>query len=158
MITVIKLSPQGEEKIRYPAEVAIRLENGVILDAYWNHARKDLGYTIFEPGDHFVEYFYSDRWFNIFAISSAQQQRKGWYCNVAAPALIEADRIEQVDLLLDVWVAPNGQTLVLDEDEFAADLSISPEQRSGALQGLQDLLALIAARHEPFAELHQEHP
>jgi protein associated with RNAse G/E len=153
MVTVVKLSPRGAEKIRYPAQVSARLENGVILDAYWNHARKDLGYTIFEPGDHFIEYFYSDRWFNIFAIATADGQRKGWYCNVAAPALIDTERVEQVDLLLDVWVAPDGQLLILDEDEFAADLTLTAEQRRNARQGLRDLLALIAARHEPFTEL-----
>lgn len=150
MITVVKLNPQGEEKIRYPAEVAAYLENGVILDAYWNHTSRDLGYTVFEPGDHFVEYFYSDRWFNIFAISSAQGQHKGWYCNVAAPAQISEERIEQIDLLLDVWVNPDGQALILDEDEFAADTTLSELQRCGARQGLQALLALIEARHEPF--------
>jgi len=153
MVTVVKLSPQGAEKIRYPAELAARLEHGVVLDAYWNHARKDLGYTIFEPGDHFIEYFYSDRWFNIFAISTANGQRKGWYCNVAAPAHIEAELVEQVDLLLDLWVAPDGQPLILDEDEFAADQTLTVEQRHGARQGLRDLLALLAARLEPFTEL-----
>jgi len=153
MITVVKLSPQGTEKIRYPAELVTRLEHGVVLDAYWNHARRDLGYTIFEPGDHFIEYFYSDRWFNIFAISTAAGQRKGWYCNVAAPARIDAGLVEQVDLLLDVWVTPDGQTLILDEDEFAADQTLTTEQRLGARQGLHALLALLAARLEPFTEL-----
>jgi uncharacterized protein len=153
MVTVVKLNPQGEEKIRYPAQVSARLENGVMLDAYWNHARKDLGYTIFEPGDHFIEYFYSDRWFNIFAIATADGQRKGWYCNIAAPALIATEQVEQIDLLLDVWVTPDGQLLILDEDEFTADLTITTEQRRNARQGLRDLLALIAARHEPFTEL-----
>lgn len=152
MITVIKLNPLGEEKIRYPAEVFARLENGVILDAYWSHARKELGYTTFEPGDHFVEYYYNDRWFNIFAISTADGQRKGWYCNVAAPAQIDKEIVEQIDLLLDVWVAPDGQPLILDEDEFASDATITAEQRRGALEGLRDLLALIAAHDVPFNE------
>jgi protein associated with RNAse G/E len=153
MVTVIKLSPQGEEKIRYPAELSAHLENGVILIAHWDHASRDLGYTTFEPGDHFTEYFYNDWWFNIFAISTAHGQRKGWYCNVAAPAHIETDVVEQVDLLLDVWVDPAGQPLILDEDEFAADVTMTSEQRQAALQGLHDLLALIAARRGPFTEL-----
>jgi uncharacterized protein len=152
-LIVIKLSPQGEEKIRYPAEISARLENGVMLEAYWDHARRDLGYTVFEPGDHFIEYFYSDRWFNIFAIATTTGQRKGWYCNVAAPAQIDVEQVAQVDLLLDVWVASDGRTLILDEDEFAADVTLTAEQRHGAQQGLQDLLALIATRHEPFTEL-----
>ena len=153
MITVVKLSPLGEEKIQYPAKLSARLENGVVLDARWNYARKDLGYTIFEPGDHFTEYFYTDRWFNIFAISDTQGRRKGWYCNVAEPANIAEQQVRQVDLFLDVWVAPTGQALVLDEDEFAADLTMSGMQRQGAQQGLHALLVLIAARQEPFAEL-----
>ena len=150
MITVVKLNPLGEEKIRYPAEVFARLENGIVLDAYWNNPSRDLGYTVFETGDHFIEYFYTNRWFNIFAISGANGRRKGWYCNVAAPALIGEEQIEQIDLLLDVWVGPDGQTLILDEEEFAVDSTLTEAQRHGARQGLQDLLALIKARREPF--------
>ncbi len=153
MFTVIKLSPAGEEKTRYPAEMLTRLENGVVLDAFWERSRLDLGYTVFEPGDHFVEYYYTDRWFNVFAISTATGQRKGWYCNVAAPALIGEDSIEQVDLFLDVWVKPGGETLTLDEDEFAANTTLTPFQRRNARQGLQELLALIKARGGPFIDV-----
>src|SRR5215472_9568684 len=102
MVTVIKLNPLGEEKTRYSAKILTRLDNVLILDAYWENPRRDLGYTIFEPGDHFVEYYYTNRWFNIFAISAADGTRKGWYCNIAAPVQISEERIEQVDLLLDV--------------------------------------------------------
>jgi uncharacterized protein len=153
MITVVKLDPLGEEKVRYPAEVLARLENGVILDAYWERPRKDLGYTVFEPGDHFIEYFYTDRWFNIFAISTADGLRKGWYCNIAAPALISEERVEQIDLLLDIWVEPDWQLLILDEDEFVADTTLTESQRHSACQGLQDLLALIEARGAPFLDV-----
>ena len=150
MITVVKLNPTGEPKIQYAAEVVRRLANGVVVSAFWRHAPRDLGYTRFEPGDHFTEYYYNDRWFNIFDIVSAGGQRKGWYCNVAQPAAIFADRIEQVDLLLDVWVDRQGVPLVLDEDEFSADTTMSDEQRKGAQRGLQDLLQVIAAQAEPF--------
>lgn len=153
MITVVKLNPLGEEKIRYPAEVLARLENGIVLDAYWNNPKRDLGYTVFETGDHFIEYFYTNRWFNIFAISNAHGRRKGWYCNVAVPALISEERVEQIDLLLDVWIDPDGQTLILDEDEFAADTTLTEAQRRGAREGLRDLLALVEARREPFLEI-----
>jgi uncharacterized protein len=150
MITVVKLNPQGIEKLQYSAEIAAHLEGGVMLNAYWTGPTRDLGYTTFEPGDHFVEYFYTDRWFNIFAISTAQGQLKGWYCNVAAPALISKERIEQIDLYLDVWVSPDGQTLLLDEDEFASDETLTETQRNGARQGLDQLFLLIEARQIPF--------
>lgn len=150
MITVSKLNSLGETKIQYQGEIVERLSNGVVIQAYWKHPTKDLGYTRFEPGDRFIEYYYTNRWFNIFDISATDGKRKGWYCNVAEPAFIHDDHIEQVDLLLDVWVDPVGRHLLLDEDEFEADTTLNQNQRRGARQGLRDLLQMIAAQAEPF--------
>ena len=150
MVTVVKLNTAGEARIQYEGEVVRRLEHGVVIQAYWKRATTDLGYVRFEPGDCFTEYYYSDRWYNIFDIAGAAGQRKGWYCNIAQPASIFDERIEQVDLLLDVWVDPRGAPLVLDEDEFEADHLMSAEVRQGALKGLHELLEMIAAQREPF--------
>ena len=150
MMTVSKLNSLGEIKIQYQGEIVERLSNGIVIQAYWKHPTKDLGYTRFEPGDRFVEYYYSNKWFNIFAITTSGGERKGWYCNVAEPALIDDDDIQQVDLLLDVWVDTRGKPLILDEDEFEADTTLTDDQRRGARQGLHDLLQMIAAQTEPF--------
>jgi len=151
MITVVKQNALGEPKIQYQGELIQRSTDGVVIEAYWKHAPKDLGYTIFEPGDRFIEYYYTNRWYNIFDISGTDGQRKGWYCNVAEPAHIFEDHIEQVDLLLDVWVDPQGVPLILDEDEFAFDTTLNKEQRVGARKGLEDLLQVIAARQAQFS-------
>lgn len=153
MITVIKRNPVGEEQIRYTGEVVERRGNGVVIEAYWTREAKDLGYTRFEPGDRFIEYYYADRWYNIFAISGKDGNKKGWYCNVAAPAVISADSIEQNDLLLDVWVDTAGKPLVLDEDEFEANTTLTDEQREGARQGLRDLLGMIAQHKDMFSKV-----
>ena len=150
MITVAKLNPQRETKIQYQGEVVEHLSNGVIIRAYWSQPTKKLGYVSFEPGDRFIEYYYTDRWYNIFDIANAQGVRKGWYCNIAEPAYIHNDQIKQIDLLLDVWVDPWGTPLLLDEDEFEADTTLNDRQRQGARQGLHDLLQMIAAQTEPF--------
>lgn len=153
MITVTKKDAQGKPKIQYKGKVVERLPHRVVIQASWTLPPKELGYTTFEPGDQFIEYYYTDHWFNIFDISSADGVHKGWYCNVTEPAVISDDHIEQVDLLLDVWVSPQGETLILDEDEFAADTTLSDEQRRRARQGLQTLLQQIAARQEMFSRL-----
>src|SRR5690349_24409609 len=118
MITVNKLNPLGEKTIQYQGEVLDRLTDEIIIQAYWNHSPKDLGYVCFEPGDRFIEHYYVNHWFTIFEISDSSNERKGWYCNIAEPADIREDQILQKDLLLDVWVDPSGKPLVLDEDEF----------------------------------------
>ncbi|HEU5348976.1 MAG TPA: DUF402 domain-containing protein, partial [Ktedonobacterales bacterium] len=78
---------------------------------------------------------------------------KGWYCNVAAPATIEDDDLFCRDLLLDLWVTPDGATTVLDEDDFAAEPSLDAATRDQALAGLADLQRLVAERQGPFAHL-----
>ncbi|WP_165423311.1 DUF402 domain-containing protein [Ktedonosporobacter rubrisoli] len=153
MITVVKQDPQGNTMLRYQGEVIKRLPREIIIRAGWTLPAKDLGYARFEPGDTFTEYYYADRWFNIFDITSADNTRKGWYCNVGEPAVISQDRIAQIDLFLDVWVAPQGNSLILDEDEFATATTLSEAQRQGAREGLQALLQMIEARQEIFAEI-----
>ena len=154
MITVVKQNPLGEAKIRYSGEITEHLVNGgVVIQARWTLPARDLGYTVFEPGDQFTEYYYADRWYNIFDIAHSDGTRKGWYCNVAEPAHIYDDVIEQIDLLLDVWVNPQGEALILDEDEFTADTTLTQAQRIGAQHGLQALLQLLATRQEMFSSL-----
>lgn len=155
MITVIKLDPAGQEKIRYQGKLSEQADHLTIIEADWTLPARDLGYTRFEPGDRFVEYYYTDRWFNIFAIASREGTRKGWYCNITEPALVSSDVIRQVDLYLDVWVNPEGQPLILDEDEFVAATMLSDEQREGAQRGLQSLLWMLESRQGAFADLEK---
>ena len=93
--------------------------------------------------DRFVEYYYTDRWYNIFVIYDRDDGAlKGWYCNIGKPAVIGDGVVSYVDLALDLWVSANGKQAVLDEDEFEA-LALDDESRRGALQGLNDLKSVF---------------
>ena len=150
-ITVNKLDTLGKIKIQYQGEIIERQPDRIVIQAYWEHPLKDLGYVCFEPGDSFIEYYYTHRWFNIFDISNAVGERKGWYCNIAEPADINDNQIKQKDLLLDVWVNLWGTPLLVDEDEFEVDTTLNDGQRQGARLGLQDLLQMIATQSAPFS-------
>jgi uncharacterized protein len=150
-ITVHKLNWRGEPVLQYQADVAERLAGGIRLEAQWTRPELDLGYTSFETGDHFIEWFFADRWYNIFEVRAAGSERlKGWYCNVAAPAAIDRETVACRDLLLDVWVAADGTSQVLDTDEFAAEAAMEATIRANAEAGLADLLAEVHARRPPF--------
>jgi uncharacterized protein len=152
-MTIMKLDPTGTEKIRYNGKILERLHSEVIIEATWTLPDRDLGYTRFETGDQFVEYYYTDRWFNIFAIANREGIHKGWYCNITEPAHISIDTITQIDLYLDVWINPEGETLLLDEDEFETATILSEQQRIGARQGLQELLQMLEARQGVFSNI-----
>jgi hypothetical protein len=149
-ILVHKLNLSGEVAVTYEAMVAERLPNGVRLEATWTRPPLALGYVTFETGDRFVEWYYADRWYNIFEIRAPDGSLKGWYCNIAAPAEIATDAIRYRDLLLDLWIRPDGATLLLDEDEFAAEPALTAEQRRQALAALAELLRLVHQRLPPF--------
>ncbi|HSH05191.1 MAG TPA: DUF402 domain-containing protein, partial [Anaerolineae bacterium] len=102
----------------------------------------DLGYTVFERGDRFVEYYYEGRWYNIFAVYRGKVGAlKGWYCNISQPARFEGGEIFYVDMALDVWVGAEGEILVLDEDEFEA-LGVEGEVAEACWEAVAELKRL----------------
>jgi hypothetical protein len=150
--TIRKLDALGRQVLQYPGRVLARSATTVTLEAVFGRPeRVDLGYTVFEPGDRFVEHFYADRWYNVFAVYAARDGRfRGWYCNITRPAVIEADGLSAMDLALDLWVTPDYSLLVLDEDEFAA-LELSDGDRAAARAALAELQTLARRGDGPFA-------
>jgi hypothetical protein len=148
-IIVDKLNPRCELVWRYAGEVIDRGEGWLILDAFFDRDDTRVAGITLQRGDHFVESYYSDRWYNIFEIHSRDGDvLKGWYCNITKPAVILADRIEYVDLYLDLWVSPDGRQSVLDEDEFqAADLDEAT--RLAALGALEELRESFKTKQPP---------
>ena len=152
-ITIRKLNARGEPVFTYAGVIAAALAAGVRINAEWTRARMELGYTTFEPGDRFIEWFYTDRWYNIMEVRERGGGLKGWYCNVTWPAEITDGMVSYRDLTLDLWVAPDGSALTLDVDEFEADLSLSAEERAQALAALDALHAHLQRGEEPFDTL-----
>jgi len=142
-IKVQKKNPAGAVMYEYEAELLSRAETTVKLEALFDRADMPLLDVVFKMGDRFVEYYYTDRWYNIFVIHDRADGRiKGWYCNVGKPVVIEDGIVSYVDLALDLWVSANGKQTVLDEDEFEA-LELNEELRTGALRGLAELKQLF---------------
>ena len=149
-LTIRKLNLDHELLWSYTGQLINRSANFIKLEAHFNRETYDAGYVVFEKYDRFVEYFFTDRWYNIFEIHSVQDDRlKGWYCNIAKPAEFSTNTIEQIDLALDAWIKPDGTTLILDEDEFAA-LKLDEATRQSARQAVQELIGLVGRRVAPF--------
>ncbi len=149
-MTIRKLDHAGNQVLAYPGQVLRRDARAIVLRTGWDRALLDLGFVVLEPGDRWTEYFYADRWYNIFEIHASDGRLKGWYCNVTRPAHIGKDEVSAEDLALDLWVAPDGGMRVLDEDEFA-DLPLGAAERAASRQALAELQTMVAQRVAPFA-------
>jgi hypothetical protein len=139
MVTVYKLDEAGNEVWRYPAEVVQWNGRYIQLEAFFNRDDMNLGYVTFHRGDRFVEYFYTDRYYNIFAIYQQNSQTlKGWYCNICRPSVVTETAVRCEDLALDLWVSPTGHITLLDEPEFTT-LPLSPDERRQCWQAVTEL-------------------
>jgi hypothetical protein len=148
-IKVQKKNPAGEVTYEYKGVLLRRDGNSITLEALFN--REDMPFmdVVLRKGDRFVEHYYTDRWYNIFAVYDRDDgEIKGWYCNIGKPAVIEDGVVSYVDLALDLWISVNGKQTVLDQDEFEK-LDLNEELSAGALNGLNELRLLFKNNKPP---------
>lgn len=146
---VQKKNLAGEVTYQYEGVLLKCDENSVTLEAFFEGDDRPYMDTTLKRGDRFVEHYYSDRWYNIFAIYDRDDGHiKGWYCNVGKPAIIEDGVVSYVDLALDLWVSADGKQTVLDEDEFEA-LGLPAELKDNAFAGLADLKQIFLNNKPP---------
>ncbi|MBZ0308550.1 MAG: DUF402 domain-containing protein [Anaerolineae bacterium] len=152
---VYKFNEQGKHIWHYTGRVLFRDVLTIQLEAFFNRKDYTTPYHTFREGDRMVEWFYSQRWYNIFQMHDVDDDHlKGWYCNITRPARFEDYQIYTEDLALDVFIYPDGHSMVLDEEEFAS-LEIDNETRHSALQGLQELITLVEGRLDMFSAIQR---
>lgn len=149
-VLVHKLDHEGREVLTYPARLLARGPAFVTVEATFRVPEVQVEAMTMRQGDRFVETFYSDRWYNVFAVYDGRTGGfKGWYCNIARPARIEGQDIYQEDLALDLLVYPEGDAVVLDEAEFER-LPLADSERKQARAALADLLERARHQRPPF--------
>jgi predicted RNA-binding protein associated with RNAse of E/G family len=133
----------GRETFAYDAVVVHHEDATLCVRAAFQLDRHVIDGVEIVRGDVFTEWYFRDRAFNVFHIAGADGRVKGWYCNVARPAEFDDEGVRFLDLLLDLFVHPDGRATILDEDEFAAARGrMSAEDVELALSGLEALLEL----------------
>lgn len=149
-ITVYKCDERGQVKLSYAGDVLERGKNWICIRAIFQHDDVDIGVVTFNRGDRMLEWFYADRYYNIFQLENGSSgQIKGWYCNITRPARITEVAIMADDLALDIFVAVDGTITVLDEDEFAT-LDLTKADREQALHAVTTLKQRVINRKPPF--------
>ena len=143
-VVIIKRDIRNNETWRYPGRVLSFNKNNITIEAFFNRPDMQFHGILLAEGDRFVETFFTDRWFNVFAIYDCQDDRfKGLYCNISFPAQIKDGEVSYMDLALDLLVYPDGRQIILDQDEFD-ELPITPKIKARAEFALQELIIFSA--------------
>ncbi len=110
---------------------------------------------IIRRGTISYEFYWLDRWYNVFRFHEPGGELRNFYCNVNMPPTFEDGVIDYVDLDIDVLVWPNFEYTVLDRDDFesnAVTYSYSSELITNAEASLEQLLSLVERREFPFSD------
>lgn len=155
-ITVRACKYDGTEHRRWRARVTGRSDSLLILDAIFeDEIRHPLLGTILR-GTRSLEYYWLDRWYNVFRFHEPAGALRNFYCNVNVPPTFDGRVLSYVDLDIDILVAPDLSYTILDEDEFEASrkhFNYPAAVIEGARAALDDLLAMISSRQFPFDRL-----
>jgi uncharacterized protein len=153
--TIRKQNHLGKEVLVYEGEVIERGEGFVCIRATFAMETRDLGYIVMKTGDIFTEWFYSNRWYNIFRVQDVDSgELKGYYCNLTRPAQISETEVKADDLELDIFVKPDGQLLVLDLDEYKM-LDLSEAESAAVQAAMEEIAQRVAKRDKPFDEIRE---
>ena len=96
------------------SENASRIDLVGVFESTIEH--RDLGRI--DAGTVSYEFYWPDRWYNIFRFEYPAGHLRNYYCNVAMPPVISETALEYIDLDIDVLVWPDRKPIVLDRDEF----------------------------------------
>ena len=128
----------------------------IVLDAkFSDEIIHDLLGTI-AVGTHSLEYYWLNRWYNIFRFAQPEGKLRNYYCNVNKPPEFDGARLSYVDLDLDILVEPDFSYRILDAEDFevnATSYGYSQEEQANARHAIDELVAMIETRAFPFADV-----
>ena len=140
----------------WAAELIRQQDSLVVLDAKFpDEIVHELLGTI-ASGTHSLEYYWLDRWYNIFRFSQPDGTLRNYYCNVNVPAKFDGETLSYVDLDLDILVDPDFSYRLLDVEDFERNARLfgyTEEIQANARQALTELIGLIETRAFPFSDL-----
>jgi len=154
-LVVSVLKYDGSEHRRWPARIA-RIDGPLlVLDAVFeDEIEHDLLGTI-SSGTISTEYYWLDRWYNVFRFSDPAGKLKNYYCNVNQPPSFDGRVLSYIDLDIDVLVAPDLTYKILDVEDFeenARRYAYPEEVQANAHRALAELTGLIESKAFPFTE------
>ena len=153
MITVRAHKYDGSEHRRWNAKVIRQEGSLLVLDATFDQEIKhDLLGTI-ASGTTSIEYYWLDRWYNIFRFAEPSGELRGYYCNVNVPPAFDGQILSYVDLDIDILVEPDLSYRIVDVEDFeqnAERFGYSAAVQKEARQALESLAKLIEERSFPF--------
>ena len=155
-LVVRVLKHDGSEHRRWRGRIAKQDGRLIILEAEFD---VDVSHHLLgeiKRGTRLIEYYWLDRWYNVFRFLHDDGSTRLFYCNLNKPPAVDGQYLTYIDLDIDVIVRPDYSYEVLDLDEFKTNsqrYDYSDEEKANAAHALEELTGMIQLRQFPFLPL-----
>lgn len=146
----------GHEHRRWSARLKHRDDDLLVLDAEFAEEIRHQLLGVVARGTVSIEYYWLNRWYNIFRFLKPGGELRSFYCNVNIPPKFDGRVLSYVDLDIDILVAPDMSYQIVDQDEFALNAvkyNYPAHIQDRAYQALDELVGIIERREFPFSDL-----
>ena len=115
--------------------------NGYVVLKYVNERPGRVGDVMFQTGSTTYAFYKTGMGYALWRMSGPDDRLKGYLFHICRDQLIGEDRVEYLDLLLDVWIDTRGKITILDRDEVA-------ECEANGMIGEQDVASIACQERE----------
>jgi protein associated with RNAse G/E len=154
-ISVRVLKYDGAEHRRWNGRIARNDGSLIVLYCEFEEEVQHELFGNIPRGTQTIEYYWLDRWYNIFQFLDSAGKTRVLYCNVSTPPVLTDETLSYVDLDIDILVQANLSYHVLDLEEFeghVVQFGYSDEVKSKAHAAVAELIKMIETRQFPFDE------
>lgn len=145
IVTVNSLRFDRTVKRSWECKLVEQTDDRIVLKGEFNFDvdHSDLG--LVKTGTTSLEYFWLDRWYNVFVFHEPDGGFRNIYCNINLPPTYASGVLEYVDLDIDLVVWPDGSFRILDQEEFdenAIKFGYSDELKEKVDQAVAELSSM----------------
>jgi protein associated with RNAse G/E len=138
----------------WKAELIDRSDSLLIFVGEFEEEVRHSKLGVIRPGTISYEYYWLDRWYNVFRFHEPGGALRNYYCNLNMPPSFENAVLDYIDLDIDVLVSGNFEYEILDREEFDENSIIYAypvDLVKKTFDTLDELLEIIARRAFPFS-------
>lgn len=153
-ITINARKYDGKIHRTWKADLIIQSKSLLVFIGEFEEEVKHSKLGVIRRGTVSKEFYWLNRWYNIFQFYEPNGDFRNFYCNINMPPTFENNVLDYVDLDLDILVWQDFNYEILDEVEFrenAQTFRYSNQLKSKIKKTTQNLISLIEKREFPFS-------
>ncbi|MGI8544991.1 MAG: DUF402 domain-containing protein [Aridibacter sp.] len=153
-ITINSRKHDGRIHRTWKADLIEQQDSLLVFVGEFENEVKHNNLGVIRRGTVSYEYYWLNRWYNVFRFHEPDGDLRNFYCNINMPPTFENNILNYVDLDLDILVWKDFSYEILDEDEYKENAEMYGYENKilkNVEKNVTELLKMIKQRNFPFS-------